>query len=239
MSRDDRNAARPSRAPKHGRGPRGTEAARGKSRWPLPRLILLIGGLLLALGLGISLWRDTARAPPSGSGGLASAVGGPFQLVDQNGRAANESLLKGRWSAVFFGYTFCPDVCPATLSALKLAKERVGPKARNLQVVFITIDPERDTPTQLRSYLSTPAFPQPIVGLTGTPAQIAAVAKAYKVYYAKADETANYTVNHSTITYLMSPKGRFVCVIPYGATPDQMTQKITTAMKAGPNAQSC
>ena len=230
MSRDDRNAARPSRAPKHGRGPRGTEAARGKSRWPLPRLILLIGGLLLALGLGISLWRDTARAPPSGSGGLASAVGGPFQLVDQNGRAANESLLKGRWSAVFFGYTFCPDVCPATLSALKLAKERVGPKARNLQVVFITIDPERDTPTQLRSYLSTPAFPQPIVGLTGTPAQIAAVAKAYKVYYAKQGTGRDYLMAHGSGVYLMNPQGAFHGLVSDAAGVDDMARQIGEAM---------
>jgi protein SCO1/2 len=235
MSRDDRNAEKPARAPKHGRAPAGTEAAARRSRWPLPRLIRLIGGLLLAAGLGIMLWRDTGRAPPATTvaAGGSAAVGGPFQLVDQNGRAANESLLKGRWSAVFFGYTYCPDVCPATLSALKLVKQRLGPKGKDLQVVFVTIDPERDTPAQLKSYLATPAFPQPVVGLTGTPQQIAAIAKAYKVYYAKEGQGSDYQMAHGSAIYLMNPQGGFDSLVSEAAGIDAMTAQIGDAISRG------
>ena len=231
MSRDDQNAAGPSRAPKHERAPGGTEAARPKSRWPLPRIILLAGGLLLAFGLGVMVWRDSMRGPTSPSPpGPAAAVGGPFQMVDQNGRAANESLLKGKWSAVFFGYTFCPDVCPATLSELKLVKQRIGPQGDKLQVVFVSIDPERDTPAQLRSYLATPAFPQPIVGLTGTPAQVAAIAKAYKVYFAKQGAGRDYLMAHSSGVYLMNPDGAFHALVSDAAGIDDMTKQIGDAI---------
>jgi protein SCO1/2 len=195
------------------------------------RVILLVGGLLLAFGLGVAVWRDSGKTRPGARPGLASAaVGGPFQLVDQNGRAANESLLKGKWSAVFFGYTYCPDVCPATLSALKLAKQRIGPKADKLQVVFVSIDPQRDTPAQLRSYLATPAFPQPIVGLTGTPAQVAAIAKAYKVYYAKQGEGQGYLMAHSSGVYLMNPDGRFYGLVSEAAGVDDMAKQIGDAI---------
>ena len=180
------------------------------------------------------MWRDSARGPqgPAG-GGLAGAVGGPFQLVDQNGRAANETLLKGKWSAVFFGYTYCPDVCPATLSALKLAKARIGPKADALQVVFVSIDPERDTPAQLRRYLATSAFPQPIVGLTGTAAQVATIAKAYKVYYAKQGTGSDYLMAHGAAIYLMNPQGGFHGLVSDAAGVDDMAAQIGAAMDKG------
>src|SRR5471032_1924449 len=117
------------------------------------------------------------------SGGDRPAIGGPFHLVDQNGRPRDQSMLKGKWSAVFFGYTFCPDVCPTTLQALADAETRLGPGAARLQVVFVTVDPARDTPGQLKAYLSSSAFPKGAVGLTGAPAEVAAAAKAYKVFY--------------------------------------------------------
>jgi protein SCO1/2 len=237
MSRDERNAKAPPRAPKHGLGPAGGEAgSRPRGRWPWPRVILLAGGLLLATGLGMKLWSEqgprlfSGPAPTAASTPLPSAVGGPFQLVDQNGRAANESLLQGKWTAIFFGYTFCPDVCPATLSALKVVKERLGPRGKDLQVVFVTVDPERDTPAQLRSYLSTPAFPQPIVGLTGTPAQIAAVAKAYKVYYAKRGTGRDYQMDHGSAIYLMTPKGQFHSLISDANGLDNMAAELGDAI---------
>ena len=217
MRRDERNAGKGSRDPDHERGSPRTEA---RSRWPLPRLILLFGGLALALGLGLQLLKHPPGGPPTAASGVA-AVGGPFRLVDQNGRAANESLLQGKWSAVFFGYTFCPDVCPATLTTLKVVKDRLGDRARDLQVVFVTIDPERDTPTQLRSYLSSPAFPQPIVGLTGTPDQIATIAKAYKVYYARQGAGPGY---------LMDPNGRFHSLVSTAQGLDSMAADIGRAI---------
>lgn len=237
MGQDDRNAGKRPRAPDHGRGPRRGEAPRSpRSRWPLPRLILLLGAVVLAIGLSIGLVRDLTKPRPltqaqATSG--AAAVGGPFRLVDQNQRAVNESVLKGKWTAMFFGYTYCPDVCPATLTAVKVAKDRLGDKGRDLQVVFVTIDPERDTPTQLRSYLSTTAFPQPTLGLTGTPEQIAAMAKAYKVYYRKNGTGADYLMDHASAVYLMDPKGQFHSLVSDAQGVDSMTSDLAAAIGAG------
>lgn len=159
------------------------------------------------------------------------AVGGPFHLTDQNGKAVDESLLKGKWSLVFFGYTFCPDVCPTTLTTLARAQDLLGPKAKKLQVVFISVDPARDTPGQLKTYLSSPAFPKGTVGLTGTAAQVDATTKAYKVYYAKQGAGADYAMDHSAAVYLMDPKGRFDRVVAYGLTPEEIAKQISDAMR--------
>lgn len=167
----------------------------------------------------------------------AADIGGPFELVDQTGRTVDQDLLKGKWSAVFFGFTFCPEACPTTLFALGEAEKLVD--RPDFQTVFISVDPERDTPAKLAAYLSNTAFPDSVVGLTGTPEQVASAAKAYHVFYQKAGEGPDYTINHSTITYLMSPKGRFVCVIPYGASPQTMADMVAAAIKQGPRAQSC
>ena len=161
------------------------------------------------------------------------AIGGPFHLVDQNGRPQDQSMLKGRWSALFFGYTFCPDVCPTTLQALAEAETRLGSKADRLQVVFVTVDPARDTPAQLKAYLSSAAFPKGVIGLTGTPAQVAQAAKAYKVFYQNEGAGRDYTVEHSSAVYLMDPRGRFDRVIAYGLPPDEMARQITEAMQQG------
>src|SRR6201996_3406388 len=142
------------------------------------RLIFLTAVMSGALALGgCGPGGGKGAAAPVQSSGEA-LVGGPFQLVDQNGKPADQNLLKGKWSAVFFGYTYCPDVCPTTLQALAQAEAKLGDKAKNLQVVFISVDPERDTPAQMKTYLSIPAFPRNTIGLTGTAAQVAAAAKA-------------------------------------------------------------
>jgi protein SCO1 len=171
------------------------------------------------------------RSGPGPASGQAAAVGGPFQLVDQTGRAVDQSVLKGKWSAVYFGYTYCPDVCPTTLITLGGATDRMGARAKDFQIVFITVDPHRDTPAQLKNYLSSSEFPRGVVGLTGTDAQVAKVAQAYKVYYQKAGTGAAYSVDHSSAIYLMDPKGRFAAVIPYGLTPDQAKDSIVKAMR--------
>jgi protein SCO1/2 len=172
-----------------------------------------------------------------GAQSQTAAVGGPFRLVDQTGKPADEKRLQGKWSAVFFGFTYCPEACPTTLFALGEAEKLLDRK--DFQTVFISVDPERDTPQKLSAYLANTAYPKAVVGLTGTPAQVAGATRAYHVYAQKAGEGPDYTINHSTITYLMSPKGRFVCVIPYGASPEQMTGMIKAAIKRGSGAQSC
>jgi protein SCO1/2 len=168
-----------------------------------------------------------------GSDSAPSSVGGPFQLIDQNGARVDERILQGKWTTVFFGYTFCPDVCPTTLTTLAQAIDRQGPDARRLHVVFITVDPERDTPAQLKTYLSSPAFPRGTIGLTGTAAQIASAARAYRVYYKKAGDGPNYSVDHTSIVYLMDPKGRFSRPIAFGAAPPDITRQIAEAMHGG------
>jgi protein SCO1/2 len=172
-----------------------------------------------------------------GSHQQSAAIGGPFHLVDQSGKAVDEKLLKGKWSAVFFGFTYCPEACPTTLFALGQTEKELN--AKDFQTVFVSVDPARDTPQQMATYLSNTAFPRATVGLTGTAEQVADAAKAYHVFYQKAGEGPGYTINHSTITYLMSPRGQFVCVIPYGAPPEVMTKMIKSAMARGPRAQSC
>ena len=169
----------------------------------------------------------------------SAAIGGPFHLTDQTGKAADEAVLKHRWSAVFFGFTYCPEACPTTLLALGQTETLLGPAANDFQTVFISVDPGRDTPKVIANYLSNSSFPRRVVGLTGTPDQVAGAAHAYKVFYQKAGDGPGYQVNHSTITYLMSPTGDFVCVIPYGETPQKMAGQIEAAMKQGPHAQSC
>jgi protein SCO1/2 len=168
-----------------------------------------------------------------------AATGGAFELRDQTGRAADQRILKGKWSAVFFGFTYCPEACPTTLLALGQAEKLLGEKAKDFQTVFISVDPERDTPKVLANYLSNSAFPQAVIGLTGTPAQVAAAARAYHVFYQKAGDGPGYQVNHSTITYLMGPRGNLVCYVEYGLKPDELAAKIKSAMAAGPGAASC
>jgi protein SCO1/2 len=204
------------------------------------RVLALVAVLALALAIltGLAVKQGVLGRQP-GSGEQTAAVGGPFQLVDQTGRSVDEDVLKGKWSAVFFGFTHCPDICPTTLFELGEVEKQLGPQANDFQAVFISVDPERDTPAQVAAYVKNDAFPKRLIGLTGTLAQTDRAAKAYHVYYQKVGEGDDYTVNHASYTYLMSPKGRFVCVLAYELTPEQVTAKIEAAMKAGPDATSC
>lgn len=161
----------------------------------------------------------------------ADVVGGPFQMVDQTGRTVDQTLLKGKWNVVFFGYTYCPDVCPATMQALRAAVDQLGPKGKDVRIVFVSVDPGRDTPATLKAWLDAQGMPQGTLGLTGTPAQVAAMAKAYRVVYQTQGSGADYQVNHSTVAYLMTPRGRFDRVLAYGLTPEQMADQIRRAMR--------
>lgn len=195
---------------------------------PRHRLVLILACLIgLAVTAGLA-WNAGVFKSQS-----TAAVGGPFQLVDQNGAPATEKALKGKWSAVFFGFTYCPDVCPGTLQGLAAATDQLGPKAKDFQIVFISIDPGRDTAAQMKTYLSADYVPKSTIGLTGSPEQVAAAAKAYKVYYAKVGDGPGYTMDHSTAIYLMDPKGRFKTVIPYNLPPDEIARRVKDAMREG------
>ena len=160
-------------------------------------------------------------------------VGGPFQLVDHDGRPVDQSMLEGKWSLVFFGFTYCPDFCPTTLAALEATKQRLGDKAKNLQIIFISVDPERDTPQALKDYLSSEGFPEGVIGLTGTPAQVRAAADAYKAFYQKVGEGEDYTMNHSLTVYLMGPDGQFRTAVAEELGPETSAGVIERAMARG------
>jgi protein SCO1/2 len=192
------------------------------------KLIIAVAPVAIVAILAIAAifaWRGAhgPSAPPP------SDIGGPFRLTEAGGARVDQSLLEGKWTAVYFGYTFCPDVCPTTLAALAQAQTRLGDRARNFQVVFITVDPARDTPAQLKAYLSSPAFPRGAIGLTGSLSEIKAVAAAYRVYFSNSGDGPDYSVDHTSIVYLMDPRGRFVKPIA-SATPADMAREIAAAM---------
>jgi len=138
-----------------------------------------------------------------------AAVGGPFRLIDQNGQPVSDQDLKGHPFLVFFGFTHCPDVCPTTLFEVSEILRALGPDAARTRALFITVDPERDTPAVMKDYLSS--FDTHLLGLTGDSAAVAAVAKAYRVYYRKVPlDDGGYTMDHTAIVYLMDKSGRFV-----------------------------
>lgn len=199
----------------------------------LSKRSFLACGFALALLGACSPPKSAVQSGGSGTSTGKAAIGGPFQLVDQNGQPRDQGVLKGKWTVVYFGYTYCPDACPTMLAALAEAQKTLGPKARDFQVVLISVDPERDTPKLLKTYLDNSAFPTGAVGLTGTPEQIAAAAKAYRVYFKKVPDGDSYVVDHASIAYLMDPKGEFSRPIGGGTSPDDIANIVTEAMRKG------
>ncbi len=185
---------------------------------------LLVGFMILGAGAFLALElhegsRGAARTL------LASAIGGPFRLVDQNGRAVTNTELEGKWLLVYFGYTHCPDACPTTLNNIAVALHDLGTKRDEVRPVFITIDPARDTPGVMKDYVT--AFDAPILALTGTAAQVARAANDYRVYYAKHPEPGgDYSMDHSSIVYVMDPKGRFTASFNGEDPPEQMAERL-------------
>lgn len=161
------------------------------------------------------------------------SVGGPFQLVNQDGQTVDQTMLNGKWTLVFFGFTYCPDYCPTTLTGLAATKAQMGDKAKDLQIAFVTVDPERDTPKALKDYLSSDGFPEGVVGLTGTPDQIATVAREYRAFYKKVGEGEGYTMNHTLTVYLMGPDGKFRAPLAYDLGPEKSAQLIERVMARG------
>lgn len=202
-----------------------------------PVVIFAAVCLLLAVGVGAVAVMMTRDRVAGQSGAVTTTgradVGGPFQLVDQHGRPADESLLRGRWSAVFFGFTYCPDYCPTTLQMLDATRQALGPDGDDLQIVFISVDPERDTPQALGDYLSSDGFPGGVVGLTGTEAQVAAAARAYRAFYRRVDQGDGYTMDHSLTIYLMGPDGTFREALAHDLGPERAAGVIRRAMARG------
>jgi protein SCO1/2 len=154
----------------------------------------------------------SARVP--GTDIRPSVIGGPFALVDDTGKPVTDADLAGKPSAIYFGYTYCPEVCPTTLFDLSNWIKKLGPDADKLNYVFVTVDPERDTPQLMHKYLSS--FDERIRGFSGTPDQIAKIAREYRVYYKKIpSDNGDYAMDHSSIIYLMGPDGKFVSIIAY------------------------
>jgi cytochrome oxidase Cu insertion factor (SCO1/SenC/PrrC family) len=203
----------------------------GPRMFRLPRA--LIPYLLLAAALaGGLLWHESRMVP--GLGRVVSTgtvqVGGPFTLTDQNGKRVASTDFHGRFMLVYFGYSMCPDVCPTTLAVMADALERMGSDGRRIVPIFITIDPERDTPKVLGPYMK--AFGPQFVGLTGTPAEIAAVEKAYKVYAKKTPLdpakglAGGYGMDHSSVIYLMGPDGKLVSFYDELVSPEALEKEL-------------
>ena len=186
--------------------------------------VLLAGLVILGVGAFLAL---SLHETPRGAAGtlLASAIGGPFRLVDQNGKTVTDGDLKGKWSLVYFGYTHCPDACPTALNDIAIALDELGPQRSAVRPVFITVDPERDTAEVLKAYVTS--FDAPIMALTGTPEEIAQAAKEYRVYYAKHPEAGgDYSMDHSSVIYVMDPEGRFTASFTHENTPEDIAERL-------------
>ena len=207
-----------------GYGQRPTPSAR-----PGPRLVLTVAMFagLAVLGAGAFVALDLHGRTRGVAGTLLSAaIGGPFKLVDQNGDTVTNTDLEGKWLLVYFGYTHCPDACPTALNNIALALSDLAPaEKKQVRPVFITIDPERDTSPALKDYVS--AFGAPILALTGTADAIGQAAHEYRVYYAKHPEPGgDYSMDHTSIIYVMDPKGRFTASFGGDDPPDQMAARL-------------
>ncbi len=191
-------------------------------------LLLGLAGGLFALGLigaGALFWLTQG---PEG----ALGIGGPFELVDGDGKPVTDKTFRGKYMLVYFGYTFCPDVCPTTLNQVADALDRLGAKADRVVPVFITVDPKRDTPAAVKEFAA--AFSPRMVGLTGSAEQIGKAARAYRVYYAErrtGPGPNEYSMDHSSILYLMGPDGAFVGPIRAEASGAQMAADLERLVK--------
>ena len=185
-----------------------------------------LGGFLWYLG---DLKANAPRVVVTETGPVP--IGGAFSLIDQNGVRRTEKDFAGKPMLVFFGYTHCPDVCPTTLALMSAALERMGPDAKRLTPVMITVDPKHDTPESMKAYLAS--FGPEFVGLTGTEDEIAAAAKAYKVYYKPADVDAGEVLVHSSVIYLMDGKGAFLSHYSVETPPDEMARDLKAKVAGG------
>jgi cytochrome oxidase Cu insertion factor (SCO1/SenC/PrrC family) len=186
---------------------------------------LAIGAILgLGAAWGFHFWREGQLPDPASLAG--AAIGGPFELVDHTGATRSDAEFRGRYMLVYFGFTFCPDACPTALLAMAEALDQVGPLAARIQPILISVDPDRDTPQQLASYVT--AVDERLIGLTGSHAQIAAAARAYRVFYRKVTPPGmtDYLVDHTSLVYLMGPDGKFTAHFSHETPPERMADAL-------------
>lgn len=196
------------------------------------KLTLLGGAIAIAIAVVLStafLWRETDRN--SAERGTGSAlIGGEFELVDHESHVVTDADFRGKFMLIYFGYTFCPDVCPTELQAMSAAIDELGAAGTEVQPIFITVDPARDTVAVMADYRGH--FHPRLIALTGTPEQISAAAKAYRVYYAKnGDESAeDYLMDHSSFVYLMDRDGRYVTHFAPNTLPEAMAARVRESL---------
>ena len=183
----------------------------------------------ITLGFGASeLWHRNNPAPtPAAAEVIQSSIKSDFALVDHTGNPVTDENYRGKWLLVFFGFTNCPDVCPTALDEIAVVMDNLGEKAAKVQPLFVTVDPERDTPARMAEFVG--AFDPRITGLTGTLEQIKASTKSFKVYFAKEAQAGapdGYTMGHTTSLYLIDPRGRFVRPYSYNATIKEISNDL-------------
>lgn len=194
---------------------------------PLARARRWLWGLVaVALVAAAGLYLGQSRPTPGGGmADFASAFGGAFEMVDQTGRVVTDQTLRGKPYAIFFGFTRCPDVCPTSLTRMAQLRQRLGARGMDFNIVFVSVDPEHDTAQTVGSYLEL--FGTPIIGLTGTDAQLERIVKAFHVFHRKVPvDGGDYTVDHTATVFLMDRDGRFVSTIDYHEAPDVALQKV-------------
>jgi protein SCO1 len=193
---------------------------RGIGKKRRPPLVVLPAVLSLLVLAGLLLWLYGGAAQRG-----AAEVGGPFRLVSGSGNVVTERSFPGRYLLIYFGYTSCPDICPTTLADITLALARLGPRAAQVQALFITVDPQHDTPALLEKYVAR--FSPSIVGLTGSSAEISEVEKEYRVSVAMVPtQGGGYSIDHTAALYLMAPDGRFVTALRAGEGGDALAAAI-------------
>jgi protein SCO1/2 len=190
------------------------------------RIVLWVAcAIPLAALAAVGIYRITGSSDNGSRILQASGIGGPFRLASSAGGELSSDDLKGKPFIVFFGYTHCPDICPTTVSDVTTWLEALGPEGKEIKALFVSIDPERDSPASLKDYLSS--FPDQVVGLTGTPEQIAEVAKEYRVYYAKHPlKDGDYSMDHSALIYLMGRDGKLAGTLTYDAKAEDAIAKL-------------
>ena len=203
-----------------------------KSQFAPSRFHLIFATLALLAALLVAGAAYYVANQPRGPISIGTAlVGGPFSLTDHTGRKVTDKDFRGHYMLVFFGYTYCPDICPTELQVMSAALDNLGAKADDIQPIFITFDPQRDTPEVLKQYISN--FHPRLVGLTGTPEEIAVAAKAYRVFYNRLENTSGpdtYLMDHSTITYLMDKQGKFLKHFSYSTDAAALAQALEKAI---------
>ncbi len=183
-------------------------------------------GLLMTGGLRSPQVVDISASAPVRSSGVPN-IGGPFELVNHSGEPVTDADFAGKKTLIYFGFTYCPDVCPTALQVMSVALDELGDDAAAFTPIFVTVDPERDDPETMAAYVEH--FGDNFIGLTGTPEQIEAAAKAYKVYFRKVEDassSAGYTMDHSSVVYLMSEDNTFLANFTHETRPDRMAARL-------------